>query len=72
MTCAENLIEKYEKKGGWVEYPIEDSVLLGFGMAICGGEGLKFAVIQEKYLNSWNSAYTIQMFNKLPKKYQNL
>ena len=70
-TAGENIIKKYIDKGGELQV-FEEGCLLCYGLAICSGEGLKFCILKEKYLNSWSSAYTIQLFNRLPKKYQKL
>ena len=70
-TQVENMINKYIDKGGEVTTYIE-GCLLGYGLAVCSGGGLKFCVLKEIYLNSWSSAYSIRFYNKLPKKYLSL
>jgi hypothetical protein len=67
---VQNLIDNYIKKNGEVIEVVEGC--LGYGTTICLGDGLKYAIIQEVFLNHWNSGHTIKMFNKLPKKYEKL
>lgn len=66
--AVEKLAEKYIAKGGEIT-PIREGSLLEYGLAIFHGDGLKTAVIQEKYLNAWSSAYTCRVFNRMPAKY---
>lgn len=71
-TCKEvqMLIDLYFDKDG--SMAIIDIGSLGYGFRILYGEGLKTTVIKEKYLNEWSSAHTIRMYNKCPKKYEDL
>lgn len=66
--AVEKLAEQYRAKGGELT-PITEGSLLEYGLAIFHGDGLKTAVIKEKYLNAWSSAYTCRLFNRMPKKY---
>ena len=61
------IIDKYISKNGEVT-EIEEGVL-GYGLLMLHGEGLKTTIIKEVPLNSWSSAHTIRMYNKCPKKY---
>ncbi len=36
------------------------------------GEGLKTTIINEVYLNCWSSGHTIRVYNKMPKKYEEI
>lgn len=64
-------VNKYISEGGEIEVYKEGS-LASYGLAICSGEGLKFCIIKEVFLNEWSSGNSIKFYNKLPKKYQNL
>ena len=64
--AVKNLLKLYEEKGGQIivrQWCLLDEYL-------CYWEGLKSTVILDKYLNERSSAYTIRMFKKLPKKYE--
>lgn len=67
LEACENLIERYVKQNG--EVTIIDEGVLGLGLRICHGDGLKTAVIREVPQNEWTSWHTIRMYNKMPKKY---
>ena len=43
---------------------------LGWGTTVLVKDGFKSVVIQERYLNDWNSGHTVRKYNKLPKVYQ--
>lgn len=63
--AIDNLIEKYDEKHGDM-ISQEGSLLTEY---LLFWKGLKFAVVLEQYLNEWSSAYTVKMYKKLPKKY---
>lgn len=67
LTDCENLISLYVDKGGYVEEKQEG--VLGLGLVVCGGEGLKTAVIREVPRNEWCSLHTVRFYNECPKKY---
>jgi hypothetical protein len=69
LSAVEDLINRYVERGGEVAIEIITGNL-GYGTTICFGDGLKTAVIQERFQNEWSSTHTITMYNKLPKKYQ--
>jgi hypothetical protein len=69
LSAVEDLINRYVERGGEVAIEIVEGSL-GYGTTICFGDGLKTAVIQERFQNEWSSTHTITMYNKLPKKYQ--
>ena len=69
-SAVEKLIDMYFQKGGEV-ITIEEGCL-GWGTTLCRGEGLKTTVIQEKFINAWNSGHTITKYNKCPKKYSSI
>ena len=71
LEAVENLINKYVQNGGEVAIEVVEGSL-GYGTTICYGKGLKTAVIQERFENCWSSSHTITMYNKLPKKYQDI
>lgn len=70
LGACENLISKYIDAGGEV-VTLEEGVL-GLGLTMCYGEGLKTAIIKEVYLNEWSSAHTVRMYNETPKKYEKM
>lgn len=67
-TAVQQLINHYLDKGGEVREIQEGS--LGYGETVLFGEGLKTAVIKERYINQWSSGHTIRLYNKMPKKYE--
>ena len=69
--AVEKLADKYIARGGTVT-KLRDSVLLEYGLAVFQAEGAKSTVVKDQYLNSWSSAYTVRMYNKLPKKYEDM
>ena len=69
LSAVEDLINRYIERGGEVAIEIVEGSL-GYGTTICFGDGLKTAVIQERFENAWSSTHTIIMYNKMPKKYQ--
>lgn len=69
-TACEELINRYIEAGGEA-VTIEEGVL-GLGLVVCFGEGLKTAIINEVYINCWSSGHTIRMYNKMPKKYEKM
>lgn len=62
-----NLIERYENRGGHF-VQISEGVL-GWGVCMCYGPGLKTAVITEVFINEWSSGHKIRFYNATPKKY---
>lgn len=70
LESVNNLINNYVNKNGEVLEVIEG--VLGHGITICYGDGLKSSVIKEVFVNSWSSTHTIIMYNKLPKKYEKM
>lgn len=70
FESIEKLIQQYYERGGEVVEVV--SGCLGYGTTICYGDGLKTAVIQERYVNEWSSTHTIRMYNKMPKKYADM
>lgn len=69
-SCSqiENLINRYVDKGGEI-ITIEEGCL-GYGTIICTGKKLKTAIIQEVFVNAWNSTHTVRLYNKIPKNWQ--
>ena len=68
LSACQDVINRYIEKGGEV-ITLEEGCL-GLGVVACYGEGLKFTIIKEVYLNEWSSGHTIRMYNKIPKKYE--
>lgn len=65
----DNLIEKYSNRENFVDYTICGSLIDNH---ILIADGCKTTIVREKYLNEWSSCYTIIMYNKTPKKYQEI
>lgn len=61
-----NLINKYIEKGGAI-YEIAGCLQDNY---ILTADGYKTAIIKEKYINDWSSGQSITLYNKIPKKYQ--
>lgn len=68
LEAVEQTINNWIEAGGEIS-TVEEGVL-GWGLTICHGEGLRTAIIKEVPLNEWSSAHTIRIYNKMPKKYQ--
>lgn len=72
LEAVENLIQKYYKKDPEMEMVEVIDGVLGYGTTVLRGQNLKTAVIQERYVSPWSSTHTIRLYNKTPKKYENL
>ena len=70
LEAVENLMQRYIEAVG--KYLTVQEGILGYGITICFGEGLKTAVITETYVNYWTSTHKIRMYNKMPEKYQQM
>lgn len=67
---CEELMKEYYERGG--ECVIIEEGTLGLGLVICYADGLKSTIIREVYINEWSSGHTIRMYNKMPKKYEQM
>lgn len=70
LEVCEKLMEEYYERGGECVTLVEGS--LGLGVVICYADGLKTTVIKEVCINEWSSGHTIRMYNKMPKKYEQM
>lgn len=70
LEACENLISNYIDKSGSAIVLEEGS--LGLGTILLHGERLKTALIKEVFINAWSSGHTVRMYNKVPKKYQEI
>lgn len=70
LATCENLMQQYIEADGFCE-EVEEGTL-GLGLVICYGDGLKYAVIHEVYETTWTSTHTIQFYDELPTKYQDM
>ena len=68
LSAVQQTIDTWIEAGGNVD-TVKEGVL-GYGLTICHGEGLKTAVITEVPLNEWSSAHKIRFYNEMPKKYR--
>ena len=71
-TCdaVASVIDKYVEMGGEV-CTLEEGVL-GYGLTVCFGDGLKTCVITEVPLNCWSSGHKVRFYNEMPRKYEEL
>lgn len=69
LKVVENLISQYLDKGGEI-FSIEEGCL-GYGTMVLSAAGYKYAIVQERFLNSWSSTHTIRFYKKLPQKFEN-
>ena len=69
LTAVNNLIDRYYQKdpNDTCLWTLTGSLVDNH---IITAPNLKSAVIKEVYLNEWSSAYSIRLYNKLPKKYE--
>lgn len=70
LKVVDKLFAKYTEQGGVIT-TLEEGVL-GYGLTVCHGDGLKTAVVREVALNEWSSAHSIRFYNRMPKKYEKL
>lgn len=70
LESCEKLIDNYIEKGGEVVTLQEGC--LGLGLIVCYGHNLKTTVIKEIPINEWSSVHKIRMYNKMPKKYEDM
>ena len=74
-TTVQNLVSQYvaDERGDGEFFQIEEGGL-GWGFCILydGTERLKAYVIEEVYLNMWQSGHKVRAYNKIPKKYKEL
>lgn len=70
LDGIKRIIDTYLERGGEV-VELEEGVL-GYGMLMLYGTGLKTTIINEVYLNPWSSAHTIRMYRSMPRKYQEM
>ncbi len=68
LDACRGLMQHYVDRGG--EAITVREGILGLGTVVCYGPNLKAAVIQEHYQNPWSSYHTIQLYEKVPKKYE--
>ena len=72
LNAVEELLQRYVNKDPNTEIIEVIPGSLGYGTTVVIAEGLKTAIIQERYLNEWSSGHTIRLYNKTPKKYLDL
>lgn len=72
LQACENLIEKYINDFGGQMEEINEGCL-GLGKVLLhGATGKKSVLIEEYFINSWSSGHKVTMYNKLPKKYEQI
>lgn len=71
LQAAYDLIDKYMSFEDAECITLEEGVL-GLGLTVLMAEGKKFVVIKEVPLNANSSAHSIRLYNKCPKKYQDM
>lgn len=67
-NAIEDLINEYMSHDGIIEN-IDDGVL-GYGTFVLSGDGLKYCVVTEVYLNEYSSGHNVRFYNELPKKWE--
>jgi hypothetical protein len=67
----DKLIQRYSELENSITFQICEGVL-GSGNWILTAPGKKTAIINEVYVNAWQSTHTVKMYNKTPKKYQSI
>ena len=71
LKVAQDLIDKYIDAGGEVTTIADGGVGLGTVLLTNNGLKLKEFVIEEYYINEWNSGHKLISYNNgLPKKWQ--
>lgn len=70
LEYCENLINTYVNDFGGQIIQINEGVLGLGNLILHGAKGKKIIVINEYYINSWNSGHNVRMYNTTPKKYQ--
>lgn len=70
-TETQKLIDRYHELENSQILQTEEGCL-GVGNWICKAPKMKTAIITEVYLNSWSSGHKVKMYNKTPKKYQEI
>lgn len=72
IDSCQSLIEKYVHTHKGECIVLEDGNL-GLGKILLhSAEGKKTILIKEFYINEWSSGHSIRMYNKMPKKYQQI
>ena len=72
LQYCEDIIERYLNNYKGEALQIEEGVL-GYGVLLLhSGVNAKTIVITEVYVNPWSSTHKVRMYNKIPKKYENL
>ena len=67
----DKLIQRYSELENSITFQMWEGVL-GSGSWILTAPGKKTAIINEVYVNAWQSTHTLKMYNKTPKKYQSI
>lgn len=72
LSDCQDLIDKYVHELNGTATTIEEGCL-GLGTIVLhDAPKKKTIIIREVFLNSWSSGHTIRMYNKTPKKYEQL
>jgi len=72
LDSCETLITKYVNSYGGTASTLKEGIL-GLGTVLLhSAAGKKTVVIKEFFINAWNSGHTVRMYNKVPKKYQQI
>ena len=72
LKSCEQLIDTYVNQYGGECLTIEEGCL-GLGTVLLhSARGKKTILITEYYLSAWSSGHKVRMYNKLPKKYEQI
>ena len=78
MSCwnleqIKNLVARYTDAGGeYAEEVKPGGVGLGTSILFDTAGKLKTFIIQEHYLNEWNSTHTVRAYREMPAKYKKM
>lgn len=70
-SCEQLICTYINDLGGKIIQITEGCLGLGT-ILLYGAKGKKSILINEVFVNAWNSTHTIKMYNKIPKKYIDL
>lgn len=70
MDSVNTLINQYIDNGG--KACIVSEGVNGFGKVVCTAKGFKCAVISEKFVGAMETGYSIRLYRKIPKKYEDV
>lgn len=70
QETVDNLINQYIDNGG--KACIVSEGVYGLNKVVCTAKGFKCAVISEKFVGAMETGYSIRLYRKIPKKYEDV